>query len=157
MSSAGSLPVRRGPRPETIGPRPHAQVSEQSPPEIYRRLVAGGLELPSVSRADSLVSVPGAIAFVLDEAAAGGPPEAFQAGREFAHVHPADDTSLHMTLPPELAREAYEQGWAEPHPVSATPLVFGPRDEEELEVVLELLRASYEYAAGPGGTQPAAS
>jgi hypothetical protein len=153
MSSAGSLPARRGPHPETIGPRPHAQVSQQSPPHIHKQLAARALELPGVSGADSLVSVPGALAFVLDEAMAGGPPEAFQAEREFAHLHPEDDGSLHMTLPPDVAREAYRKGWGEPHPVSGTPLVFAPGDEDELEVVLRLLRASYEFAVGGGGPE----
>jgi nucleoside-diphosphate-sugar epimerase len=148
LRAPAALPVRSGPRPETIGPRPHAQVSQQSPPDLHRQVAARALELPAVSRADSLVSVPGAIAFVLDEAAAGGPPEAFQVQREFAHLHPAEDGSLHMTLPPDVAAEAYEKGWAEPHPLSGTPLVYGPRDGDELEVVLRLLRASYEYAVG---------
>jgi len=34
--------------------------------------------------------------------------------------------------------------------VSRTPLIFGPRDEEELEVVWRLLHSSYNYAAGRG-------
>jgi hypothetical protein len=101
-----------------------------------------------VHGADSLVSVPGALAFVLDEESAGGPAEAFQAGREFAHLHPQEDGSLHMTLPSEVAEEAYEKGWGEPHPRSGTPLIFGPRDDGELDVVWQLLRASYTYARG---------
>jgi hypothetical protein len=149
MESARTLPTRRGPRPETIGPRPHAQVSEPSPPDIHRQLAERAAKLPAVSTAESLVSVPGALAFVLDEGAAGGPPEAFQAGHEFAHLHPDEDGSLHMTLPPAVAAEAYEKGWGEPHPRSGTPLIFAPRDEDELEVVWQLLRASYEYAACP--------
>lgn len=152
MNRTDRLPARRGPRPETIGPRPHAQVSQQSPAAIHQQLAARALELPGVSSAPSLVSVPGAVAFVLDEGIADGPPEAFQAEREFAHLHPVEDSSLHMTLPPELAAEAYEQGWGEPHPRSGTPLIFGPRDEDELAVVWRLLRASYEYAAGSNPT-----
>jgi phospholipase/carboxylesterase len=101
-----------------------------------------------VHAADSLVSVPGALAFVLDEEGANGPPEAFQAGREFAHLHPPEDGSLHMTLPPEIAEEACARGWGEPHPYSGTPLIFGPRDEHELEIVWGLLRSSYEFARG---------
>ena len=106
MESTTTLPTRHGPRPDTIGPRPHAQVSEPSPPEIHRTLAEWALELPGVNPAESQVSVPGALAFVLDEATAGGPPEAFQAGREFAHLHPQEDGSLHMMLPPEVAAEA---------------------------------------------------
>jgi hypothetical protein len=142
------LPTRSGAPPETIGPRPHAQVSQTSPPALHRELAARALELAGVHGADSLVSVPGALAFVLDEETAGGPPEAFQAEREFAHLHPPHDGSLHMTLPPDLAEEAFDKGWGEPHPYSGTPLIFGPRDEHELEVVWRLLRASYEYAKG---------
>jgi hypothetical protein len=148
MELQDALPTRSGPPPETIGPRPHAQRSQTSPPALQRQLAARALELAGVHQADSLVSVPGALAFVLDEETAGGPPEAFQAEREFAHLHPPEDGSLHMTLPPEIAEEAFEKGWGEPHPYSGTPLIFGPRDEHELEVVWRLLRASYEYARG---------
>lgn len=98
--------------------------------------------------AGSLVSVPGARAFVLDEEAAAGPADAFQAGREFAHLHPPSDGSLHMTLPTDVADEAYEKGWGEPHPVSGTPLIFGPRDDDELEVIWFLLQASHRFATG---------
>jgi phospholipase/carboxylesterase len=127
---------------------PHSQASQNAPPELQERIVSAALELPGVSEARSLVSVPGARAFVLDEELAGGPDEAFQAGREFAHLHPPHDGSLHMTLPESLARLVGERGWGEPHPLSGTPLVFGPRDEAELEVVTALLRASYEFARG---------
>jgi hypothetical protein len=148
MEPSDPLPARTGPAPETIGPRPHGQVSQTSPPALQGELAARALALPGVREADSLVSVPGARAFVLDEGSAGGPPEAFQAAREFAHLHPPEDGSLHMTLAPDVAREAFEKGWGEPHPHSGTPLIFGPRDEHELEVVWRLLRASYEFARG---------
>ena len=139
---------RPGARPEVIGPRPHAQVSQQAPAELQEELAERALALPHVSGSESLVSVPGARAFVLDEQAANGPPAAFQAGREFAHLHPQHDGSLHMTLPASVANEAYELGWGEPHPISGTPLIFGPRDRDELEVVWRLLLASYEFALG---------
>src|SRR5688500_1320379 len=114
MHTSDPLPSRNGPPPETIGPRPHAQVTQNAPPALHRALAGRALELPGVEPADSLVSVPGALAFVLHEAHAGGPPEAFQAGREFAHLHPEEDGSLHMTLPPDIAKEAFEKGWGEP-------------------------------------------
>jgi Family of unknown function (DUF5519) len=148
MSAPAPIPARRGPRPETIAPQPHAQVSQPPPPDIHRQLVTRALELPGVSRAGSLVSVPGAVAFVLDDAAAAGPPEAFQAGREFAHLHPVEDGSLHMKLPDAIAAEAYAKGWGEPHPVVGTPLIYAPRDQAELEVVWRLLKASHAFAAG---------
>jgi Family of unknown function (DUF5519) len=142
-----TMPRREGPRPEVIGPRPHAQRSQNAPAALQEELARRALELPGVSEADSRVSVPGARAFVLDEASARGPREAFQAGHEFAHIHPSEDGSLHMTLPDQVAEAAYAAGWGEPHPISGTPLIFGPRDEAELEIVWGLLRSSYEYAS----------
>jgi hypothetical protein len=78
------------------------------------------------------LSVPEARAFVLDEASARGPREAFQGGHEFAHIRPPEDGSLHMTLPDEVADAAYAAGWGEAHPLTGTPLIFGRRDEAEL-------------------------
>lgn len=142
------LPQREGPAPQVIGPRPHAQQSQNAPAHLQQELADRALQLPGVSEAPSGVSVPGARAFVLAEDVARGPAEAFQVGREFAHLHPPEDGSLHMTLPGQVAQAAYAKGWGEPHPVSGTPLIFGPRDEAELEVIWSLLRGSYEYAAG---------
>jgi Family of unknown function (DUF5519) len=142
------LPRREGPAPQVIGPRPHAQRSQNAPAHLQQELADRALRLPGVSEAPSGVSVPGARAFVLADEVARGPGEAFQVGREFAHLHPPEDGSLHMTLPRQVAQAAYAKGWGEPHPVSGTPLIFGPRDEAELEVIWSLLRGSYEYAAG---------
>jgi Luciferase len=147
MTTAPTMPRREGPPPEVIGPRPHSQRSQNAPAALQEELARLALELPGVSEADSRVSVPGARAFVLDEASARGPREAFQAGHEFAHIHPSEDGSLHMTLPDPIAEAAYAAGWGEPHPISGTPLIFGPRDEAELEIVWRLLRSSYEYAS----------
>lgn len=147
------LPRRSGEPPEVAGPRPHSQRSQNSPPRLQEELARRALALPGVHEAESGVSVPGARAFVLDESEARGPADAFQVGREFAHLHPPEDGSLHMTLPAQIAQAAYASGWGEPHPVSGTPLIFGPRDEEELEVVWRLMRASYDYAtAGQPGS-----
>ena len=78
--------------------------------------------------------------------AAKGPAEAFQRGSEFGHLHPEHDGSLLLTLPPALYNEVLRAGWGEPHPISGTMLVFGPRDEDELEVVWRLVCASHNWA-----------
>jgi phospholipase/carboxylesterase len=142
------LPSRPGPAPEVTGPRPHAQRSQNAPADLQEELARRALALPGVKQAASLVSVPGARAFVLDHRHAHGPRRAFQIGHEFAHLHPTADGSLHMTLPAAYAQAAFEKGWGVPHPLSGTPLIFGPRTREELEVVWQLLRASYDYASG---------
>jgi hypothetical protein len=76
-------------------------------------------------------------------------------GREFAHLHPAPDHSLHVALPPEIARQAIDAGWAEQHPAAArglvpegTVMLYAPRDDAEAEVVARLVSASYDYARG---------
>jgi phospholipase/carboxylesterase len=147
------LPERPGPRPEATRPSreqafPHKQTSQNAPPDMQEALFRRAAALPGVTVGDSLVSVPGARAFHLDPALARGPARAFQRGREFAHIHPVQDGSLHATLPPDLYQEVLDKGWGEPHPVSGTMMLWGPRDEQELEIVWTLVRASYAYATG---------
>jgi hypothetical protein len=145
------LPVRQGPRPETSDapagtPLAHRQLSQQSPPEMQERLFTRAAALPDVTVAPSGISVPGARAFWLHPDSVRGPRAAFQVGTEFAHIHPAQDGSLHLKFPPEMARLVFQQGWGMPHPRSGTPMLFGPRDAAELEVVWQLLLRSYVWA-----------
>jgi hypothetical protein len=147
------LPQRSGPKPDTTRPsrehpQPHQQISQIAPLQMQEQLFMRAQSLAGVSVGKSLVSVPGARAFHLDEVLARGPNGAFQRGREFAHLHPAHDGSLHMTLPPDMYHQVLAKGWGEPHPVSGTMMIWGPRNEEELDVVWNLVRASYEYATG---------
>lgn len=61
----------------------------------------------------------------------------------------------HSQISQNAPRGVYEMvlvhGWGEPHPISGTMMVFGPRDAEELEIVLGIVRASYDYARGELG------
>jgi luciferase-like monooxygenase len=153
-SIAAELPARPGPAPQTSRPRPdrpptpHAQLSQNAPLVLQEALFERARALPDVTVGVSQVSVPGARAFQLAEEAALGPAEAFQAGREFAHLHPAHDGSLHVTLPAALYEHVQVTGWGEPHPVSGTMMIYGPRDPSELEIVWKLLLASYQFARG---------
>lgn len=146
--SAIRFPVRRGESPLVSGPTPHEQVTQTAPPELQERLFELAAALPGVEVGPSFVSVAGTRAFHLRPPMARGPMAAFQAGTEFAHIHPHYDGSLHVTLPAQIKEAAVEAGWGVPHPVSGVLLVFGPRDEDELEVAWMLLRTSYRYARG---------
>lgn len=153
MHPSLDLPPRRGPHPETTRPSrerpgPHQQISQNAPPEWQEALFESVRALPGVVIRKSCVSVPGARAFHLDKAVARGPKGAFQCQREFAHLHPAHDGSLHVALPPEVYQAVQARGWGEPHPVSGTMMVFGPRDGAEVETVLRIVEASYRYATG---------
>ncbi|HWQ23910.1 MAG TPA: luciferase family protein [Gaiellaceae bacterium] len=148
------LPRRQGPRPRTTATNPHMQLDQQPASRALRDELAGRLfALPDVRERPSLVSVPGARALWLDESVPAGPREAFLVGREFAHLHPFPDESLHVMLPPELAERVVEAGWGEPHPAARLGLVpssalmlYAPRDEDELELVATLVEAAYGFA-----------
>ena len=154
-SGAVPLPRRPGPPPATTPTNPHTQLDQHpADPEQRERLAASVFALPGVVERPSQISVPGARALCLLEPGA-GPPEAFMVANEFAHLHPEPDQSLHMMLPPALAAEAIEAGWAEQHPVARRGLipanavmVFAPRDDAERAVVEALVRASLAFALG---------
>ena len=149
------LPRRAGPQPRTHKGKPHQQLDQQPADEAIRtRLTERVFGLVGVAEAPSAISVPGARALVLLHPP-GGPPQAFLVGREFAHLHPSPDQSLHLTLPGERAGEAIASGWAEFHPLVAAGrlpptvvMVYAPRDEAELEIVAGLVQESYHFARG---------
>ncbi len=154
MDELRDLPRRKGPPPDTRPTNPHQQLSQNAPPELQEIIFERAGALPGVAIGRSLVSVPGARAFVLAEGPTAGP-EAFMAGREFAHLHPPYDGSLHLVLPEQVAERVIERGWGEIHPEARAGLIppnrlmiFGPRDEEELEIVWRIVRASHAQALG---------
>jgi len=149
------LPERSGPRPRTTPTNPHAQLEQNPGREVVEELVRRAFALPGVEERPSAASVPGARALWLREGVAAGPPEAFMVGREFAHIHPMPDGSLHAALPPEVAREAEEKGWAEQHPVARmgqippnVVMIYAPRDAREVGVVAGLVEEAHRYAGG---------
>jgi mannose-6-phosphate isomerase-like protein (cupin superfamily) len=151
------LPARAGARPRTSTEIPHSQLDQQPPDSRYvDGILAEALTWPSVRERPSRISVEGARALTLDTAAAAGPVEAFMVGHEFCHVHAQGDHSLHATLPLRLATGAERAGWAEPHFLVHTGqapatvvMLYAPRDQIERDVVLGLVRASYEFACTP--------
>jgi hypothetical protein len=102
------------------------------------------------------VSLPDTRAVHLRPTIAQGPGEAYLAGTEFAHLHGHGDGSLHMSLPKDVVAQAVQQGWAEPHPMArqgylpeTLVMVYGPRDQEELDIVWQLVRISHRFASRP--------
>lgn len=156
MLTYQELPTRRGARPRTTSTIPQGQIDQQPDDARYvDAILAEAATWPSVNQTMSGISVEGARALALDPSAAGGPAEAFMVDREFCHVHAGGDFSLHAMLPVPLAEAAISAGWAEPHffvlTGQAPPtvvLVYAPRDDDERDVVLGLVRASYDFARG---------
>jgi len=155
-----NLPTRRGPRPRTTPTNPHTQLDQNAPEAMQQRVADFMFGLSCVTERPSRISVPGARAAWLGESCHAGPAQAFMLGREFCHLHPVSDGSLHLNLPIDIGRAAIDKGWAENHPMARrgiipknVVMVYGPRDDDELEVVTWLISASHAFAhPGPAGS-----
>ncbi|QIK75007.1 luciferase family protein [Nocardioides piscis] len=150
----GTLPARTGDRPEVHFRIPQSQLTDTSPPQLQEALFARLSGLDGVDSGPSMISVPGARGLVAPDA--DGPDDAFLVAevKEFAHLHPEHDGSLHVALPHDLAADAIAKGWAQSHMwagVRLSPgflMVYGPRDEAELDVVAGIVEASHRHAFG---------
>lgn len=154
-----NIPARRGPRPKATRINPHVQLEQNAPVELQNQLRDHALSLPGVSRGTSQVSVPGTVAFFLNDPV--GPalvPDVL--GGEWGHIHPHSDGSLHINVPTELAEWLIAAGWAEYHclvaPGIVPPMVvmlYGPRDEGELAVCASIVEEAYLAAGGARSDQ----
>lgn len=146
------LPIRRGPRPRTSLGILHPQLDQPGPPEIIAQLREMCFSLPGVEQRASRICVPGSRALCLQDGISPGADIAFLTQREFAHLHPPLDGSLHATLPPDEFAVAIERGWAEHHVPSrelvspSVALIYAPRNSEELMVVIKLVEESRRFA-----------
>lgn len=149
-----ALPARTGDRPLVSWSIPQEQRSDNAPQDLQDELFSRVSSLAGVSSRQSAISVPGARGLMLNPA-----PRAHRDAflvpsvGEFAHQHPPYDGSLHVALPPALAAEAVRKGWAVAHPLAGIRLargmvlVYGPRNEKELEIVAAIVETSHHYAA----------
>ena len=149
-AETGDLPVRNSPVPSTTKGVPHVQIGVVAVPEISTELLRRVSNIPGVEIRDTIISLPGAKGFWVNETVKLSRPDAIVAGREFAHIHP--DGSLHASLPPGLAAKAVKSGWAVHHPwADQRPgwegfvMLYTPGTMDELEVVYRLIVASYTF------------
>lgn len=150
-----TLPERSGAKPRTTAAAPHQQLDQTPPSAVYEALKSRAFDFAGVERRPSAISVPGAEALWLTLEPEHRCEEAFMIGNEFAHVHPPLDGSMHMMLPRAAVREVLEKGWGEMHPMAllgAIPpnavMIFGPRDEAELDLILDIIATSHGFALG---------
>src|SRR5712692_399769 len=148
------LPHRKGARPRTTDWAPHLQQDQNASPDMLASLIQRVFALPAVEERPTTLSAPGARAIWLKDGEAAGPRDAFLGNREIGHFHPWDG-SAHISLPPDLAKQAVTAGWAEVHPVARAGMapenvvmLYGPRDENEVEVLAEIIAAAVARAAG---------
>ena len=152
-----NLPMRETPIPQTTDGVPHIQLDVEPNPALSNELLRQVSEIQGVEIHPTIVSLPGALGFWIAEDIEVARPDVIVRGREFAHIHP--DGSLHASLSPELAAKAIDAGWAVAHPWSTQRpgwegfvMIFTPTSETELEVVVDLVKASFEFTSGLAAT-----
>jgi hypothetical protein len=140
-------------RPETSTDGPHRQVTQKSPPAIWGGLVTRTVALPGVVEGHSSVSLASSRAVLLESLPELRAPETSLAPQgnpvEPAHLHGAYDTSIHLCLPLERAADLCDRGWGEPHQYAdfgSEVMIYGPRDESELEFVIGVIAESVRWA-----------
>jgi hypothetical protein len=148
-----NLPKRDGNRPQTTNSVPHVQIGVSPNPAINEAFLLEVSKLPGVEIRPTVVSLPGAKGFWLNEKLTLAHPEVIVGGREFAHIHP--DGSLHASLPPVRAKEAVKAGWAVPHPWAnhrqgweGFVMLYTPQSKEESKITFQLIVDSYNFVTG---------
>lgn len=146
------LPQRSGPKPRTTSWAPHIQQDQNAPEDMSAALVARVFDLPDIEERAGTVAHPAERAIWLRDDVPVATGDAFLGNREIGHFHPWDG-SLHIVLPPDLAEAAVTAGWAEVHPVALAGaaqtnrvMLFGPRDEDEVDMLFGLIAAAVRYA-----------
>ncbi|MCH8332060.1 MAG: hypothetical protein IH946_11920 [Bacteroidetes bacterium] len=148
------LTRRSGELPQTTTPRmPHSQVSQNAGQVMYDKLAMFCFTLDAVEEKPSGISIRGARALSLRKGIKVINRKGFLINREFAHIHPLPDASMHLILAPEHIQEVIDKGWGELHPIAESfngglLMIFGPRNDEELETIKEIILASYHYVSG---------
>lgn len=171
--STGSLPRRTGFRPIVQGIAPQRQTTQQGTKTTYDVLSLRLRDLAEV-HAPTHALYTASSCFEKHSAgifcgSAGALLRAKPTARapstcpsEICHAHPSDG-SLHLSLHPADVAVILERGWGQRHPlaleggwcwglVRSVPadfvMVYAPRDEAEMEVVLEIVRAAIVWVSG---------
>ena len=159
-----NLPQRPGDRPVTNPCLPHAQRSDHPSKEIWLELCDAvfGSRFPGCTGpVTSSMSLPTTQALVLNESV---PCFHSLPQREWSHVHEEQDGSLHLILSEADAHTLLSQRWGERHlmagqeiqtkkfgTIRAEPglvMVYAPRTREEIQTVLQIMTASYQFCRG---------
>ncbi|MGH2381971.1 MAG: luciferase family protein [Candidatus Limnocylindria bacterium] len=150
------LPQRSGSKPRTTSWAPHIQLDQVPLADMSAALATRVFALPDIEERAGTVAHPAERAIWLRDDVPMATEDAFLGNREIGHFHPWDG-SLHIVLPPDLAEAAVAAGWAEVHPVALAGqaptnrvMLFGPRDEDEVDVLFGLIAAAARYAGARG-------
>lgn len=149
------LPARPGARPKTSASGSHRQLSQHSQPAVWGRTAAAVFSLRHVVEGCSAQCAASSRAVFLEDMLVPRSAETSLAPigerLEPVHLHGAFDTSLHLCLPVERAREVCGLGWGEPRYYAGHEteiMVYGPRNGDELASVIDIVRESIAFARG---------
>lgn len=149
------LPPRPGPRPKAMGIAPQRQTDQHSSEAVYKMLHAEinalAARCPYLEIGTSCFEKHGTGLFCTS-------PKRRTCGGEIVHAHPSDG-SMHLTLHPADAKVMLENGWGERHPLArggwlerfvpgGFVMVYAPRTEEEVDVVMEIVKAAIWWVGG---------
>ncbi|KAL1979823.1 hypothetical protein VTN96DRAFT_5083 [Rasamsonia emersonii] len=159
---------REGPRPRLGShPLPQRQLDQLARGKIHQKLIQSFAKL--VDDNPSLIQFKPSVheghtesIFLADGVPAS--PIAEMMLREISHVHSTGDHSVHVVLAPQDCKKIIQSGWGQRHPLDGvkwpTKLIFGwslpkeyilvyaPRTEEEVCLVMEIVRASVGFMSG---------
>ncbi|KAI6354482.1 hypothetical protein MCOR25_008571 [Pyricularia grisea] len=164
------LPVRRGERAILRGIAPHRQMSQHAPENM--RVYMQNLFNNAVKQHPGLLEMKKSLyerhhdalfvsANLLQSHKSSIPETARISRGEIGHMH--TDLSIHLYLSPADARQIIEKKWGERHRLSVPKtswfnnkfgvadtylMIYGPRDEEEMEVLKVILARSISFMTG---------
>ncbi|KAF2131761.1 hypothetical protein P153DRAFT_286593 [Dothidotthia symphoricarpi CBS 119687] len=151
-----SLPRRVTRRPLVQGIAPQRQQTQKSSEKLYAQLVA---RLQSLARDPRNMLMERTSCFEKHSSGLFATlPITRTCGGEVCHAHPSDG-SLHLTLHPADAKLVLEHGLGERHPLAKggwyrrfVPrefvLIYAPRSEEEVDVVMRIVAAAVWWVSG---------
>ncbi|CRK12588.1 hypothetical protein BN1708_010574 [Verticillium longisporum] len=149
-----SLPRRRGPRASVAGLVPHRQVTQRAP-ETMRRPVSSLFQNAASKNPGILEKRISSYERHHDAL--------FVAQKLPKKVPCTYHLSMHLYLSPADARQVIEKGWGERHRLSVPTniwfrhrygigdtylMIYGPRDEEEMEALRIILESSIRFMTG---------
>ena len=157
-----NLPARSGTPPEVRGIAPQRQVTQKAGDKLLHILACHIESMASkdenVLSGTSCFEKHGVGLFSTRPAY----PTQHRCKSEICHLH-AIDGSMHMPLHPVDAQAVFDAGWGQKHPLArggcferfvpvGLVMVYAPRDEREVEVVMRVVRAAAWFVNGEVGS-----
>ncbi|EHA17993.1 hypothetical protein ASPNIDRAFT_126803, partial [Aspergillus niger ATCC 1015] len=161
LLNTSSLPQRHGPRPTVAGIAPQRQMTQKANPAMYETL---SHEIQHLVSQNPEALYEGTSCFEKHSTgmfcSSTDTPTSTQQ-QEVCHAHPSDG-SLHLTLHPADVKVVIERGWGQRHPLTRESwwwcylrtvptgfvMIYAPRNQEELECVLKIIRAAAWWVSG---------